>query len=93
MEGLTMRTRSSILLVCLAAAMVVAPAVSADAAGRVFANCTAMHQVYKHGVARSGAHDKVRGSSRPVTAFTVSTSIYNANRKSDRDGDGVACEA
>ena len=88
-----MRTRSTLVVLSLAAAMVVAPAVSANAAGRAFANCTAMHQVYKHGVARVGAHDVVRGSTRPVTSFKVSTAIYNANRKSDRDGDGVACEA
>jgi Excalibur calcium-binding domain len=58
-----------------------------------FANCTAMHKTYKHGVGKSGAHDHVSGKSKPVTNFKVSTSIYNANKKMDGDHDGVACEA
>ena len=62
------------------------------AAARVFANCTALNKVYPHGVGRKGAKDRVSGSSKPVTNFAVSTAIYNANTKSDRDKDGVACE-
>jgi hypothetical protein len=27
-----------------------------------------------------------------VTSFKVSTPLYNANKKSDRDRDGIACE-
>lgn len=65
--------------------------VSATAA-RVFANCTALNKVYRHGVGRKGARDRVSGTSRPVTNFTVNTAVYNANTKSDRDRDGVACE-
>ena len=57
-----------------------------------YANCTALNKVYKHGVGKPGAHDVVRGSSKPVTNFKVSKALYNANKKSDRDGDGVACE-
>jgi len=58
--------------------------------GQVFANCTAMHASYPHGVGRSGASDHTSG--RPVTSFYVSTSLYEANSRSDRDGDGIACE-
>lgn len=61
-------------------------------AARVFANCTALNKVYRHGVGRKGARDRVSGSSRPVTNFAVNTAVYNANKKSDRDKDGVACE-
>ena len=57
----------------------------------VYKNCTAMHAKYKHGVGRKGARDKVT-SGKPVTNFYVSTTIYNANKKLDRDRDGVACE-
>jgi hypothetical protein len=69
------------------------PAVSADAASTHFANCTAMHHVYKHGVGKTTAHDKVRGKTKPVTNFKRSNALYAANKKSDRDHDGVACEA
>lgn len=66
---------------------------TADAATKVpvYRNCTAMHAKYKHGVGRKGAHDHVT-SGKPVTNFYVSTTIYNANKKLDRDHDGVACE-
>lgn len=57
-----------------------------------FANCTAMHRVYPHGVGRKGAHDKVRGHTKPVTTFFVNNALYAANRGLDHDHDGVACE-
>ncbi|BFU42231.1 excalibur calcium-binding domain-containing protein [Krasilnikovia sp. MM14-A1004] len=70
-----------------------AVALPADAAAvPTYRNCTALNQKYQHGVGRKGAHDKVRGSSKPVTNFTVNTALYNANKKMDRDKDGVACE-
>jgi hypothetical protein len=59
---------------------------------KTYANCTALNKKYPHGVGKPGAHDHVKGSTKPVTNFTVSSSLYKANKKSDRDGDGVACE-
>lgn len=60
---------------------------------RVFANCTQLNKVYPHGVGRSGARDKGTSKSfRPVTNFKRNTAVYNANKKSDRDKDGIACE-
>jgi hypothetical protein len=56
----------------------------------VYANCTAMHEVFPHGVGRAGATDHTSGT--PVTTFYVSTWIYNGNTKSDADKDGIACE-
>jgi hypothetical protein len=56
-----------------------------------FANCTAMHERYPHGVGRPGAVDHTSGT--PVTSFYVSASLYDANTKSDRDKDGIACES
>jgi hypothetical protein len=70
----------------------VAPSGAAQAHARTFANCTAMHRVYPHGVGRLHAHDHVT-SGTPVTNFKRSNSLYDANQKSDRDGDHVACEA
>jgi hypothetical protein len=62
------------------------------ASAKTYKNCTALNKKYPHGVGKPGASDKVRGSTKPVTNFTVSASLYKANKKSDRDGDGVACE-
>jgi hypothetical protein len=64
----------------------------AEAATPKFKNCTAMHKKYKHGVGKKGAKDKVRGSTKPVTNFTVSDSVYAKNTHLDRDKDKVACE-
>lgn len=60
----------------------------------------ALNKVYSHGVGKSGATD--RTTSRPVTNFTRSTTVYNHNNGPrnqatgdydlDRDNDGVACE-
>jgi hypothetical protein len=58
---------------------------------RHFQNCDAMHKVYPHGVGRLGAKDHTSGT--PVTTFKRSTSLYAANTASDRDKDGIACEA
>lgn len=66
--------------------------VGPNAGARVFANCTALNKTYKHGVGRKGAKDRVSGTSKRVTNFTVNTAVYNANKKSDRDKDGIACE-
>ncbi|WP_089156595.1 excalibur calcium-binding domain-containing protein [Micromonospora sp. NBS 11-29] len=64
----------------------------AEAAAKAYKNCTALNKTYKHGVAKKGAKDKVRGSTKPVTTFTVSNAVYAKNTKLDRDKDGVACE-
>ena len=53
-----------------------------------FANCTAMHKVWHHGVAKSRAASRRDGHGAPVKP-----GVYAANQKSDRDHDGVACEA
>ncbi|WBU38105.1 excalibur calcium-binding domain-containing protein [Homoserinibacter sp. YIM 151385] len=57
-----------------------------------YANCTAINKVYPHGVGKKGAKDKVRGSTKRVTNFTVDSATYKLNSKSDRDKDGIACE-
>lgn len=87
-----MRRTAALLSLALVAGLTLAPAIGADAAPkpREYQNCTALHKVYPHGVGRKGAHDR---SSSPVRNFTVSTAVYNLNKKSDRDKDGVACEA
>ncbi len=68
------------------------PAAPAPAGARRFANCTEMRTVYPHGVGMPGAVDKVSGSTKPVTTFERSSELYEANRGSDGDKDGIACE-
>ncbi len=77
----------------LAGGLTTAVAAPAGAATvKTYKNCTELQKVYPHGVGKTGAKDKVTGSSKPVTNFKKSTALYNANKKSDRDKDGVACE-
>ena len=78
-------------LACLAAAtLTISAAPAAEAAPKTFKNCTALNKVYKHGVGKPGARDKTSGT--PVTNFKRSAALYKANKKSDRDKDGIACE-
>lgn len=99
------RVIASVILTCglVVSASAIGPGASARsaesprslgsvAAVRVFANCTALNKVYRHGVGRKGARDHVSGTTRPVTNFTVNTAVYNANKSRDRDKDGIACE-
>jgi hypothetical protein len=51
-----------------------------------------MHHKYKGGVARKGAHDHRSGGGHAKYRLHVSTALYKANKKMDRDHDGVACE-
>jgi hypothetical protein len=58
---------------------------------KTFKNCTALNKKYPHGVGRSkSVRDHTSGV--PVTNFKVSKALYKANKKSDRDKDGIACE-
>ena len=99
-----MRVKRVIVGMAAVAALVAGVGVlPADAAPKPksYKNCTALNKVYPHGVAKKGAKDKVRGKSKPVKNFKVSSVVYSYNdgkakRKGekdlDRDNDGVACE-
>jgi uncharacterized membrane protein len=88
----TVRSTTTALLAAALVAGSAALAAPAEAtAAKHFANCDAMHKVYPHGVGKPGAHDKTSGT--PVTTFKRSLPLYNANAGSDRDKDGIACEA
>jgi hypothetical protein len=75
----------------MAASIVLMPG-AAHASVRHFANCTAMHTVYKGGVSRKGAVDHRSNGGHAKYRPYVSTPLYNANRSMDRDHDGIACE-
>lgn len=56
-----------------------------------FANCDAMHKVFKNGVAKSKAAANRQwrtGHYRPA----VRPAVYRVNNESDADNDGTACE-
>lgn len=86
------RVSTAILAAAVTFGAVGLTAAPAEARAKEYKNCTELNKKYKHGVGRPGAKDKVRGNSRPVTNFTRNKAVYNANKKSDRDKDGIACE-
>jgi hypothetical protein len=66
---------------------------AAQASARAFGDCTAMHRVYAAGVAKSttaAAHPIP--SWAKIKAPVVDAATYAANKKLDRDNDGIACE-
>ena len=93
MPSLTARTGALLATaaLCVSVAATAAPADAAPSA-KHFKNCTALDKTYKHGVGKVGAHDKVSGHTKPVTTFKRSKALYDANKGSDRDHDGIACE-
>ncbi|CAN5687314.1 hypothetical protein BH10ACT1_BH10ACT1_01910 [soil metagenome] len=58
----------------------------------VFANCTAMNAKYKGGVGVPGAVDKRTGGGHAKYVPKWDKALYDANAKSDRDKDKIACE-
>jgi hypothetical protein len=69
----------------ITAAITGSPASTASAASKKYSNCKALNKVYPNGVAKT---KKAAGS----TKARVSSSLYNANKKLDRDKDGIVCE-
>lgn len=61
----------------------------AQASVKVFKNCTELNKVYPGGVALPGAVNS--GGTTKQEPF-YSKALYLANKKSDRDKDGIACE-
>jgi hypothetical protein len=62
---------------------------TSQAAAKVFKNCTELNKVYPGGVALPGAINS-GGTTKKEPKYNKA--LYNANKKSDRDKDGVACE-
>ena len=72
-----------------------APATAA-AKAKTYKNCTELNKTYKHGVRKSSSiKDVVRSNGKTkkkASKAKVSKALYNANKKLDRDKDGIACE-
>ena len=62
---------------------------TANAAAKKFKNCTELNKVYPGGVALPGA---VNAGGVTKKEPKYDKALYTANKKSDRDGDGIACE-
>jgi hypothetical protein len=60
-----------------------------QASAKTFKNCTELNKVHPGGVARPGAVNK--GGATKLTP-KYDKKLYEANKKSDRDKDGIACE-
>jgi hypothetical protein len=58
-------------------------------AAKTFKNCAELNKVYKGGVALPGAVNQ-GGATKYEPKY--SKALYVANKKSDRDNDGIACE-
>lgn len=88
------RILTAVIAVTSAAVLTCGMAPAADAATKPikYKNCAALNKVYKHGVGKPGAKDKVASGKKLVTTFTKSTKVYNLNKHLDRDKDKIACE-
>ena len=73
--------------VALAVALSVIPISQASA--KTFKNCTELNKVYPGGVALPGA---VNMGGKTKLTPKYDKKLYSANKKSDRDKDGIACE-
>ena len=60
-----------------------------QASAKTFKNCTELNKKYPGGVALPGAVNK--GGKTKLTP-KYNKKLYKANKKSDRDKDGIACE-
>ena len=73
--------------IALAVALSVIPISQASA--KTFKNCTELNKVYPGGVALPGA---VNMGGKTKLTPKYDKKLYTANKKSDRDKDGIACE-
>ena len=62
---------------------------TSTAAEKKFKNCTELNKVYPGGVALPGA---VNTGGKTKKTPKYDKALYDANKKSDRDSDGIACE-
>ncbi len=65
-------------------------ALASPLSGKVFKNCTELRKTYPGGVAKSKSSRNVGGATKKTPR--VDAKVYAANKKMDRDGDGIACE-
>lgn len=71
----------------------------AQPAAKEYKNCTAIKKVYSGGIAKKGVKynvvkhkDGTKTNKALKGKVKFDTALYNANKKSDADKDGIACE-
>ena len=79
--------RTVISIICIA--ILVSQSAESNASTKVFKNCAELNMKYPGGVAMPGAINK-GGATKLEPKY--SKKLYKANKKSDRDKDGIACE-
>ena len=77
------------VIILLSVALTTTFTTHSNAAAKKFKNCTELNKVYPGGVALPGALNK-GGATKKTPKYDKA--LYTANKKSDRDGDGIACE-
>jgi hypothetical protein len=77
----------TVYTVCLG--LVIAFPSQSNAAAKKFKNCTELNKIYPGGIALPGAVN-AGGATKKEPKYDKA--LYTANKKSDRDGDGIACE-
>jgi len=82
--------RYTIILLALILAMGTVSSVNAQTKVKTYKNCTELNKDYKGGVSKSSSV-KNKGGKTKYKPF-VSKELYEANKKSDRDKDFIACE-
>ena len=75
--------------IALSLGLVIGMSETSYSAVKKFKNCTELNKVYPGGVALPGAVNK-GGATKKEPKYDKA--LYTANKKSDRDGDGIACE-
>lgn len=83
----TVMKKTMTLSIALVVALSVIPISQASA--KTFKNCTELNKVYPGGVALPGAVN-MGGATKLTPKYDKK--LYTANKKSDRDKDGIACE-
>jgi Excalibur calcium-binding domain len=78
-----------IIIVSICLGLLTALPSTSNAAAKKFKNCTELNKVYPGGVALPGAVNK-GGKTKKTPKYDKA--LYTANKKSDRDKDGIACE-
>ena len=77
------------VIILLSVALTTTFPTHSNAAAKKFKNCTELNKLYPGGVALPGAVNK-GGATKKTPKYDKA--LYDANKKSDRDGDGIACE-
>ena len=77
------------LTIALSLGLVIGVSQTSYAAAKKFKNCTELNKVYPGGVALPGAVN-AGGATKKEPKYDKA--LYTANKKSDRDKDGIACE-